>query len=406
MGYGQKSSMLGWLLDIFIEYQNSLQKQSLSREEYNFYKKVYLSTQKELIAQAAQALKRGNIEELSELFHEDQEYMLSCHISKEAYNTPPTLFSTTPTNFGIVKSMFKNGGAMYFCSAEPSGYEEIIKKDALELVLKGFSQDLYSRISGIGHFYLPHPALNILIASQPPFLEKLIFSKKLMEQGFLARFLIAINTLSRIKNFDIDIENGVRLYRNKIFELLNNFYTRDLYAQRFKVQIRPEALSLLNTFKDDIHMQYSASPLKNWAAKLHGQVARIALAIHAWNFGKNLLEFPINEEEINSSIEIARLLLEQALFLYAPEGYFAMKKAQQIKDSFLRITTPQEQANLINNGISSTQIQQRTSLRKSEVFSGLDYLAKRFWVTTWDDGSGVLKVIPHRNFFCTFETIL
>ena len=91
--------------------------------------------------------------------------MLSCHISKESYSTTPILFSTTPTNFGIVKSMFSNGGAMYFCSAEPSGCEEIIKKDTLELVLKGFSQDLYSRNSGMGHFYLPHPALKIFIAS-------------------------------------------------------------------------------------------------------------------------------------------------------------------------------------------------------------------------------------------------
>ena len=47
----RKSFLLRWLLKVFNEYQNSLQKQSLSKEEYNFYKKVYLSTQKELIVQ-------------------------------------------------------------------------------------------------------------------------------------------------------------------------------------------------------------------------------------------------------------------------------------------------------------------------------------------------------------------
>ena len=190
-------------------------------------------------------------------------------------------------------------------------------------------------------------------------------------------------------------------YNRKISELLQLFHTQNGNAQRFQVGVTPEALQLVKRFEDEIRwdilpeMPEAARPC---LLKAHGQAARFAWDIHAWDRDYPHL-CPITEAEMQQGIDLVRSSFPHIRYAYDPCGLTAFSTAKKILESLKKITDRWEQDKILDDGIDSTTIQQRIGVKSKEVNNALQLLDSHNYLAVYDDATNNLKVALHSDFF-------
>lgn len=288
---------------------------------------------------------------------------------------------------------------MFICSSESDGIEELISKDTLELLIKGYGQEAYSRSSGNKSFYIPKVNINILVAAQPTFITKIISSEKLLSKGLPARWIILLNESIHTIFIPDNIMEIKKNFYYSINKFIKMFYTHSVNSKKFDVEVSQEGYSILSEFQEELKNNALDQSLKSWIAKLPGKAVRIALALHAWRHKDKLLQHHINKEDMKYAVYLAKVALSHAKFIFSPNGYLAQVNAIKIYESLLRITSDTERISLLRQGINSTELAQRTKLRKNEIIPALQFLESCNLIATWDDGGSKIHVVPRYDFF-------
>lgn len=136
-----------------------------------------------------------------------------------------------------------------------------------------------------------------------------------------------------------------------------------------------------------------------WLAKLHGQAARLAFAIHVWNSPTEPQKSPISKREVEQAILIAEACKHGAQFLFSPHGLKAMEDAKRIVTMLKKKRDAGDMARFYDKGTCITDIQQRTGMKRIDIYPAVQYLEKRNWLTYIDDGSGNWPILPHKDFY-------
>ena len=167
------------------------------------------------------------------------------------------------------------------------------------------------------------------------------------------------------------------------------FHTQDRGAKRHQVSVADGALSLIRSFEEEVRcdvIPYMPEAAEPCLRKAHGQAARFAWDIHAWNNDQPHL-YPINYEEMRQGINLVRVTFPHIGYAYDPCGLVACSTAQKILESLYRITDRWEQGKLIDDGIDSTTIQQRIGIKSKDVNNALRFLARHNYLAVYDDAS-------------------
>lgn len=301
--------------------------------------------------------------------------------------------------------MEENGEAQLMASAEANGLEKLFFHKDTELILKSYGQEPYIYSNAKEHIELQHPTLNIATFGQFDVAVKLFTSPRLCNRGNISRIIPYVNTstyLNKYRCYNRLYGNEDEIYMIKITKLYERFYTQDANAERYNIFVEKNGGKYIHSFMEELNnYPYNIEYLRPWVSKLHGQALRLALAFHLWENIDDPYGSPITEDEVIQGIMLAKTTINSARFLYSPHGITAALDAIKIIRSFQRINGINERRCFIQNGTDTTKIQQRTGISRININNALQYLSHFGWGVLFDDGSGKLHLLPHREFLNT-----
>lgn len=303
------------------------------------------------------------------------------------------------TEPGLRDVMIENGGAAYYLNAEGIKF---FKKcpEYIDLLAKTFYQEQETYRTARGIFSVQTPILSVNIATQTDALVKLFNNSKYIEQffdaGIFARILPVINpdfgenNAKTITDFQTYIEK--KEYKNLITELLNEFYTRDIDAEKFYISLDKDAQALFNIYNTEINnMRPHCEHVNSWLAKAAGGAARTATSCHFLKHGVSGKDKSIDGESMQIAIEIMKCIQFHVDYLFSDTGLKAERNAKEIIAKLQLISDPNQQAMFTNKKVTSSQLQSRLGgLRNPQINDALRFLAERNWCIFFDDGSGNL----------------
>ena len=217
------------------------------------------------------------------------------------------------------------GEGLALVSAEGGGIFENIgrysDKGGMEIYLKGYSGD---RITidrkNSDSIVIEKPCMSLLAPRQPSVISALFADGQASGRGLLTRMLF-INCTSRVGTrksdstaMDTDIADN---YRKICYNLLSE-------ADKGILEFDSDALKVYESFFDEIEVQETPdigdlAEMADWAAKLHGNMIRIAGLLHCINaaeHGRSPLDTKINHEEACCAEGLAQFFLAHAKAVY------------------------------------------------------------------------------------------
>lgn len=308
------------------------------------------------------------------------------------------------TQHGLLNALAKNKASQIISNSEGRFLVDLVKKNNLELVLKVYGQEKYDFQKGNREIHLSHPAAYMSIFAQHDIADIIYSSHYANQCGFTARILPYYQQLTK-KHFPSNHAESSdhSMYSDRCLKLLDFFGNKLENDRIYEINLAPEALQLIEDFSKGYNANICPDQYyKQWLSKLPGQAVRLAFAKHLWDHFDNPLSDSISMDEIDFGITVAQIAVPSAEFLLSSKGLKVVKNAVRIIQSLQRITTQAERQNFITYGTTSTAIAQRTGISKKDVNDALYLFTVKNWVAIYDDGYGVLSVLPHWNFFSTF----
>jgi hypothetical protein len=231
--------------------------------------------------------------------------------------TPEALTSLLAGNNGVISVISSEGGLFDTLSGRYSTVPNI------DTFLKAYSGDLI-RVDRKGREseYITEPYATVLLMSQPDVLESLMKNTTFHGRGLTARFIYSLpesligQRIHDTKDIPADI-------REKYDTLI-----RDLLAWKpetpLVLGLSEEAAEISRKFFYELEARFNTDlePIRDYAAKHHGTVARIAGILYlttAYNFMFKP-EGPIPGEIFQNAITIGEYLLEHAKIAYQLMG--------------------------------------------------------------------------------------
>lgn len=308
------------------------------------------------------------------------------------------------TQFGLLNGLYKNRESQIISNPEGRFLVNLVKNHNLELILKAYGQEKYDYQKGNREIHLSHPASYMSVFAQHDIAD-LIYSYHYANQSGLTARLLPFYQQSANKNLSFNSQGGsaASVYFDRMLKLLN-FFRNNLGNDRlYEIKLDNEAQEYIENFSEQCNCCISSDQYyKQWLSKLAGQAVRLAFAKHIWHHFDNPLSTSISRDEIDFGITVAQVAVPSAEFLLSSKGLKVVKNAERIIASLQRIATPNERQKFITYGTNTTAIAQRTGISKNDVNDALYLLTAKNWVAIYDDGYGVLSVLPHFNFFSNF----
>jgi replicative DNA helicase len=230
-----------------------------------------------------------------------------------------TLDSVTPE--ALAAYLHAHDGVMAILSAEGGFFRDIAgrynEKSAIEIALHGYSGETYkAHRKGSPPLEIKHVRLSLGITAQPIVLREALGSDEFVQRGLIGRFLVstpALRTEPRLLH-PAAIPKIVAAQYTSLIERL----VRTNLAHPPQLTVSTDALDLLDTVRAAIEDrllpggEYSEDPMRGWAARLPGQIARIAGLIHIAKTGDTV----VSVGSMKSAIEIGRYFTAHAARLF------------------------------------------------------------------------------------------
>lgn len=264
--------------------------------------------------------------------------------------------------------MARNGGAVLFSNAEGNTFRELVASELNDIIAKSYDQETESYLYRNKEIIIDTPSISMLVFLQPYLLLELYrgkMAKRLHESGLTARLLPYIHP-----NKGMSVGQGVGGYSedisdeydNRITRLLNQFLTTDQYAEKYHIRLSEDAQNLIYDFREQCKAMAYSNEMKYWVAKAPGHAVRVAAAYHFLYYVEDGINHAINEENMQLAIATVRTTIQHAQYLYDPYGMEAEQNAEQIITSLRRITDNAQIGNILQSGVTTTYIQQRTKI--------------------------------------------
>lgn len=242
---------------------------------------------------------------------------------EEKLPSKPRLLAEDASLEKLAQLMMENHERISVLSAEGNFFEHVVgkysDKSNTGLIKKAkdgeyFIEDRMHRVGST----LNEPALTIGVCTQPSVIKELCINKDLRGQGVLARFLYSIpkDTLGRRKiNAPPTPKETKEIYYEKIMEIMQRPWNRDCdgkethYILNFSQSSNDLMIKLEEHIEPMLHpIIGELNSISDWAAKLCGEIAKIAALIH-------LADDQIETDSVNvKSMEKAMILVDYFIF--------------------------------------------------------------------------------------------
>ncbi len=252
-------------------------------------------------------------------------------ISSEITNTPepylPTLLSGDCTEEKLIALAAENDGIIANFSAEgelvTNAAGKYSNQSRLEAILKGYSGDpIRQERMGRASQYIDRPCFTIAMCVQPIVMKELAEKPEFRHKGFIGRFIYCVPTSplgQREVNAEPVNERIRSRYRNGILKLLTYSWKNN---EKQVLKLSADANSMLADFERELEPKLGPDgelkPVVDWAAKLAGNIVRIAgilhLADHAGDLEKPLI---VPGETMQRALLFAPYLINHAKIAYS-----------------------------------------------------------------------------------------
>lgn len=340
------------------------------------------------------------IEEKMKAFNSFQKELLSTLSPRKR----GIIFADNVTSQGLCNLLNSHGEVVVIMTSEGTPILRFESEKDHTPYLKGYDQEGGTYQLGRKMVTLNHPYVTQTIFTQLEPGIAFLRNEKFIKSGLCARFLPVIILDCEVNN-DIIVEqdNDSLLYykerfKKKIIPLYESLSKPEITPQSIIIKLESGAYHLVKAFQQTIRNEYLQEypeRMHPWLNKAHGHAVRVAFCIHVWN-NDNPLETDITEREMEQAIKVIEALKEQEVFIYGDRGYTAHKNAKKIVKSLLNIDNRRE---ILDKGIDSRTIQQRTGLKKKETDNALYLLDRHDYIRVYDGVSSNLTVILHPFFY-------
>lgn len=250
----------------------------------------------------------------------------------------PRLFSDDVTTEKLGAIMMETGGATSAISAEGGLFENMSGRYSaraipnFDLYLKAYSGDFYKteRFTR-ADVILPHPALTMLFTMQPSVLNGIMSNKEFQGRGLCARFLYVVpeTWVGGRENDPPPVPDRVQGGYTQLIRYLLQLTPSQGEKRKVEPHVLPfekSAREAVIAFRGAIEPRLARtgdlSPIRAWAAKLPGQVARIAAVLHLADHASlsEVWRIPIGPEATCSAVRIGEYLIPQAKMAFSRMG--------------------------------------------------------------------------------------
>jgi hypothetical protein len=214
-------------------------------------------------------------------------------------------------------------GPILMASAEGRPFELITGlyrksgEDGADVYLKAWSEDpIRSGRVSRPEVYIPSPNLTIALAVQPAIIEKLVPREDLRGRGLIARFLCSYpRTQVGFRQWDASkpIDSAIRAEYGALIERLYSMPRATEEAGARYVRLEPDAHTAFARFRQEVENdQRDGRALADWqdfAGKLAGQCARLALVLHMAEHGTDGVDRALRADTMERAIVLARYFL-------------------------------------------------------------------------------------------------
>ncbi len=319
----------------------------------------------------------------------------------------PKIFTLEDCTYpGFIAALENNDGHIAVTSAEGGIISDLIKDSKiLECFKRGYGFEKISRRTSSKYTQIAFPSLQLLLYVQPSETLRILNNNKMQEQGLTARFIFLPEYVSKEHTPQYS-KLDLNEYNKKIYFLLELFHCTKGNRNIRTIYASPQAVAALTDFEREIGNILPQMPEKSHPAlrKLHGIVARLALAYHFWQ-NPSPLESEISVYSTQIGVDIARALIPRLYEVYHEYGLVAQPMAEKIVNYILSFDSLQRQETLTKD-LELSHIAKGIRQKAAEVEKGLTHLHIRNALYLYRTASGKCKVILHRNFFHHFDPIL
>jgi len=257
---------------------------------------------------------------------------------------PPQLIVEDFTEAALTIAMLYNDESLLVTSDEGGLFDNLSGRHSdtseIDLFLKSHSGSPHTvnRVSR-ENILLRRPMLSVAISPQPGVLAKLANKEGFLTRGLTARFLWALPQSQvgarKLESATIDAEI-VKVYSQNLVHLAK--LSRQHDGNPLLLRLTEEAYETWKAFERELEPRIGPDgdlkPIKPWASKLSGAVARIAAVCHCGEHMENAGHNPIGEDQMLMAIQIGRELIPHSLAVHRLMGGEGWSAAQAVVEHY------------------------------------------------------------------------
>ena len=410
---GRKTEFLRQLKQPFMEIQSELHKEWLAGGhdvrvfkdmksiQRQFSKKIQqkhmgFTTYEKLVQQGELNTFKNDLEsEIRQMYHATDKHIHSAQ-------PIPTLFLTETTPKALLMAMFHNGGYIANVNSENTFFKKsFLDKIASYLLAAHDGEYLDDRTKTAGSYVLDHPGMSMLQLIQPR-IAAMFYGNSLYSDIGLSQRCIPFFSSQNIEPNSYMQEQMLKMinseYAPRIQALVKMYFSQDINAPKFKLQIEPSAYRLIKEYETSnlyTAKQHSFSPFESYIRKSHGQAVRYAAAIHAFlHAGEAIHETPLTYDEVRCGIGLMKILYNHAYYAFDPYSLQAHENAVHIVTALLRRTQGAE-----SYVMTVSDINRMTHIKNKDIEAALMFLERNYLCSTVRSPGRATVVILHGVFY-------
>ena len=296
----------------------------------------------QMMQRKLEAAKRGFIAEGSESGYTMDDIMeLERMVRDFDLLVPPKLLVDDATSEKLIDVLEEQGGSIAIASPEGGLFSTLrtaaSANPTFDAYLKAYTGDSIevARISRKGNS-IEAPKLSLIIACQPKTAAEMIANKTFRDKGLPARFLFAVcRSLVGTRTFDkpeVSAE-AITAYNSLIRNLLDGVFDKNTNLMELTLTEKGHAafLAFSRSFEHKLGENGELGFMKDWCAKLPGQMLRIAGILAICSGGQ-----VIDEGSAKRAAQIAGWFMGNAAAVFGGQGFEAESDLAEFSVDALR----------------------------------------------------------------------
>lgn len=387
---GRKTEFLRQLKLPFIELQNELRKEWLleghDERVFKDMKRVqrHFSTEiqkKYLLFTNYDDLTRQN--SIDKILNNIEKELFNMYLQtdKNIHSTQPapTLFLTEATPKALLIDMFHNGGYIASVNSENTFFKKsFLDKITSYLLAAHDGEYIDDKTKTAGSYVIDSPGISMLHMIQPHIASMFYGNSTYSDIGLSQRCIPFFSLEYSEPNVNMQNQMQELLtseYAPRIQSLVKRYFTQDINAPKFKLEIDQDAYNLIKEYEYSnlaIARENSFFPFESYVRKSHGQAIRYAAAIHAFIHAKEAMhEIPLSYDDVLCGISLMKILYNHAYYAFDVFGLQSHENAVNIVKALLR------RANGAESYIMTvSDINRMTHIKNNDIENALMFLTR------------------------------